>query len=368
MKIDLNSIDLTQFIKREGVVAGEKVFLIFPNHIGVKWTPNNKIYRSSVWNAQGEPVSLGFKKFANLLENPEVFKQPPEDLRGCEIIEKLDGSLLIWSLYKNELIVRTRGTIDASEQETGGEIALLKEKYPLIEAALREHADKEGTAFYSVLTEWVGGAHKIVLNYKGGPDIYLIGCVNHDDYSYFSQIALDDMAVRWELKRPEIYKFDTLTSASAAIKALRGKEGTCMYHCNGQEITKDKSDWYKHLHRMKSEISNFEKVVDVFIAQNYPSYQDFYKFIETTLDFELAEQAKGHMSKTCDAYKRVAPILEGFKTFVEKVRKLSNRKEQAVAIIGAYGDTNRAAMVFRCLDGKSLTPDDIKKLIFQVMK
>jgi hypothetical protein len=47
---------------------------------------------------------------------------------------------------------------------------------------------------------------------------------------------------------------------------------------------------------------------------------------------------------------------------------LPSRKEQAQLVISSYGETNRAAFVFKLLDGKSLGKEEYKKLLFQILK
>jgi hypothetical protein len=44
------------------------------------------------------------------------------------------------------------------------------------------------------------------------------------------------------------------------------------------------------------------------------------------------------------------------------------RKDAALAIIKAYGETNRASFAFKLLDGHPLTEKEYKKLIFQCLK
>jgi hypothetical protein len=51
-----------------------------------------------------------------------------------------------------------------------------------------------------------------------------------------------------------------------------------------------------------------------------------------------------------------------------RLRSLPSRKEQAQLVISSYGETNRAAFVFKLLDGKSLGKEEYKKLLFQVLK
>jgi hypothetical protein len=120
---------------------------------------------------------------------------------------------------------------------------------------------------------------------------------------------------------------------------------------------------------MKSELSNIEKVMDVWLEQGMPDYQTFYNYIFTTFDYELAEQCRGMISRIVDAKKEVDKIVWGMNIFVNtRLRLLSTRKEQAEQVISAYGNTNRASFLFKLLDGKSLSKEEYKKLLFQVLK
>ena len=121
MKVDLQAIDLTQFYVNERVLNGELVYLVIPQQIGAKWNKENKVFRSSVWNADGELISAGFPKFTNWGENPEVFPLPT-DLTGATIMEKLDGSLVVVYKYKGQFFLRTRGTTDATTLDNGHEL------------------------------------------------------------------------------------------------------------------------------------------------------------------------------------------------------------------------------------------------------
>ncbi len=81
---------------------------------------------------------------------------------------------------------------------------------------------------------------------------------------------------------------------------------------------------------MKSELSNIEKVLDVWLEQGMPDYQTFYNYIFTTFDFELAEQVKGMISRIVDGKKEVNKIVDGMNNFVNnRLRSLPSRKEQA---------------------------------------
>ena len=363
MKIDLDKVDRTQFMVHEHSLNGEIVHLIQPQHIGTKWTQDNKHMRSVVVNYEGEVISAGFPKFTNYGENPEHFPVPTS-LRNCTVMEKLDGSLLVVSKYKGQYILRTRGTVDASTMANGHELELFKEKF-----LKRLTHDTPDTWNVSILFEWVSPINKIVLNYGDEPDWYVVGIVHHSDYSLYSQEDLDMWAKNKGFKRPATYTFTDVNDLLQNVDQWKGKEGVCVYSKNDQTIHKVKGAWYLALHHMKSELSNIEKVMDVWLEQGMPDYNTFYNYIFTTFDYELAEQCKGMISRIADGKKEVNKIVDGMNDFVNnRLRSLSTRKEQAQLVISSYGETNRASFLFKLLDGKSLGKEEYKKLMFQVLK
>ena len=363
MKIDLDKVDRTQFMVHEHSLNGEIVHLIQPQHIGTKWTQDNKHMRSVVVNYDGEVISAGFPKFTNWGENPDNFPVP-NSLRNCTVMEKLDGSLLIVSKYNGQYILRTRGTVDASTLANGHELELFKEKF--LKSLTHDTPD---TWNVSILFEWVSPINKIVLNYGDEPDWYVVGIVHHSDYSLYSQEDLDMWAKNKGFKRPATYTFTDVNDLLQNVDQWKGKEGVCVYSKNDQSIHKVKGAWYLALHHMKSELSNIEKVMDVWLEQGMTDYNTFYNYIVTTFDFELAEQIKGMISRIVDGKKEVNKIVDGMNSFVNnRLRSLPSRKEQAQLVISSYGETNRASFLFKLLDGKSLGKEEYKKLMFQVLK
>jgi len=361
MKINLETLDLTQFMAHQHMVAGEVVTLVQPQHIGTKWTQDNKHLRSSVWNSEGELISAGFPKFTNWGENPEHFPVP-SSLKNCTVVEKLDGSLLIVSKYKGQYILRTRGTVDASTLANGHELELFKEKF--LKSLTHDTPD---TWNVSILFEWVSPINKIVLNYGDEPDWYVVGLVNHNDYSLYSQSELDIWAKNKGFKRPVTYTFPSIDDLIKDVETWKGKEGVVIYSPVG--IHKRKGFWYLTLHHLKSELSNIEKVMDVWLEQGMPDYGTFYNYIFNTFDYELAEQCKGMISKIVDAKKEVDKIVWGMNLFINtRLRSLPTRKEQAQVVIASYGETNRASFLFKMLDNKPLGKEEYKKLMFQVLK
>ena len=362
MKIDIQKVDLTQFMVHEHSLNGEIVYLIQPQHIGTKWTQDNKHMRSVVVNYAGEVISAGFPKFTNWGENPDHFPVP-NSLKHCTVVEKLDGSLLIVSKYNGQYILRTRGTVDASTLANGHELEIFKN------TILSKLADNNDTWDYSVLFEWLSPINKIVLNYGDEPSWRLIGFINHINYSLAQQDMLDAMAKKYGFDRPPTYTFSSVEDLLKDVDQWRGKEGVVVYSKNDQMLHKVKGAWYLALHHMKSELSNIEKVIDVWLEQGMPDYQTFYNYIFTTFDYELAEQCRGMISNLCDGRKEVDKIIDHMHGFINgKVRNLTSRKEQALTILNSYGETNRSGYLFKILDNKPLEKDDYKKLMFQVLK
>ena len=362
MKIDIQKVDLTQFMVHEHSLNGEIVHLIQPQHIGTKWTQDNKHMRSVVVNYAAEVISAGFPKFTNWGENPDHFPVP-NSLKHCTVVEKLDGSLLIVTKYNGQYILRTRGTVDASTLANGHELELFKN------TILSKLTDNNDTWDYSVLFEWLSPINKIVLNYGDEPSWRLIGFINHINYSLAQQDMLDAMAKKYGFDRPPTYTFSSVEDLLKDVDQWRGKEGVVVYSKNDQMLHKVKGAWYLALHHMKSELSNIEKIIDVWLEQGMPDYQTFYNYIFTTFDYELAEQCRGMISRICDAKKEVDMIVSGMNEFVNnRLKTLPTRKLQAEQVISAYGNTNRASFLFKLLDGKSLGKEEYKKLLFQVLK
>lgn len=366
MKIDLNNtIDTTQFMVHQHLLNGEVLHLIQPQHIGAKWTWENKIFRSSVWNNDGYPVSLGFYKFVNLGENPEVFPVPT-NLKNSVITDKLDGSLLVVSKYKGQYILRTRGTVDATKIDNGYELEIFKEKY----LNLLERENINETWDVSYLFEWLTASkdHSIIIKYDNVPEWILIGAVRHNDYSLFTQDELNAFASIIGFKRPEQFNFDTVDELVETVTGWKNREGIVLYTQNGQMLHKIKSDDYKKKHAFKSE-ATLENTLELFLNFGYPSFNDFKQKIGELYDWECVTMVTGHMSNICDAWKEVQKIISGFNSFVENVLKpLPTRKDQALKVIQSYGESGRASMVFTLLDNKPLSNEQIKKVLYQVMK
>jgi len=372
VKIDLKSIDREHFRVDEHIViaTGETVYLVYPDPDAPspEWNSQNKIFRSSVWNYDGELISAGFPKFMNWGENSINFPVP-KSLDNCTVVEKVDGSLFIVSKYRNQYIFRTRRKLDATELPNGHEIEIFKEL--ILPKISRIFPDE--TWPVSWLFEWTSPNQQIVINYGDRPRFRFVGMIDHNDYTIVEQELLDQVAQNNGLERPMTHKFTSLESLITEVNKWEGAEGVCVY--KNQSIHKVKSAWYLVRHRLATELSSRDKVIKLWVASGRPKYNDFFNQIAEEFDFELATKVRGDISIICDAYKEVLEIIKGFQKFiVERLNPLGSalekgpRKEMAKIVLSSYGKTNRANFVFKLAEGRELSDEDIEKLLYQCIK
>jgi len=359
MKLAIDKIDITDFNVQDCQFAGDDCVWIFPKLEGTKWTTDNLHQRSSIWRkSDGLLVSAGFKKFFNWAQEPTIYPPPDALTKKINVVEKLDGSCLVVSKYKGELITRTRRAL-AKTMLNGDEISLFEKKHP-------EVFNNPMLDTHSLLFEWMTPSNRIVVGYEA-PEIRLIGAVDHDTYAYASQKELDSYAHNIGVKRPKYFSFTSIEEMLANIAVLKGEEGVCVYYGNDQHIRKIKSDWYLSVHNFRNAM-NLKNIVDLYLILEQPDYENFCLAVLNQYQYEGLAMAKPLISMICDGMKEVKRIEEGMKTFIaSKLRSLPNRKLQAEMILSSYGTTNRADMVFTLLDNKPLNQGQTKKLLFQVL-
>jgi len=361
MKIDLSLIDREQFIVSEHIIAGETCFLVNPQHIGTKWSKDNLHLRSSLWNSQGELISASYPKFFNWQEHPEIYPLPTS-LENVNLINKEDGSTLIVSKYKGQLIVRTRGTVDATKLDNGHEIAVLMQRYPkAFEMPRAGPMSKE--YHYSLIFEWVSPINKIVLDYGSEPDIYLTGMILHENYELVDQKFLDAIANNvLKVKRPQRYTFNTIDEMLSAVSALEGKEGVCVYYNGDQNIRKVKSVRYLALHRFK-EKATLPNTLDLFFAQGCPDLETFRENLVRDFDHECLALVDGFAQKIVETYNNVKKSIDLIKISVEGAKHLYDSRRLMALWIQANYSGLLTAVAFKMLDGRELDAKQVRKLM-----
>lgn len=354
--------DPEQFNIKDCIIAGDECVLITPKGLSIEWNDDNKVFRSSIWRKSDmHPVSLGFKKFTNLGEQPTF--EPMDDYDDLEFVRKLDGSLLIVSQYKGELIVRTRGTIDATQLANGHEIEFLKNKYPVAFNNFWLDTEK-----FTLLFEWTTPTNRIVLQESEEPTLWLIGIVGHQTdsfmgpwtpYNYFSQQDLDIQARVLGVSRPERYTLN-LQNVAEYLKDETSIEGVVIYANGGQILKKVKTPSYLYKHRVFTGVKTVDHLFDLFVEYGCSNRENFETLLATNYDWELVEALKNLIDELYtkwDAIKKQVFCIELYlrdPDFLEL-----DRKRKAQKILELFPDCSGIA--FAVLDGKVIPPEKLWK-------
>jgi hypothetical protein len=347
--------DPEQFNFKDVTIAGDECLLITPDSIKCKWNAENERFRSIIIRKSDHKViSHGLKKFTNFFENPDF--QPWNSEWKFEARHKYDGSCAIISKHNGELIFRTRGTASAYYHDNGNEIDFLIGKYPALFDSVYLLGEK-----YTIICEWVTPSRIICLREFDEPTLVLLGVVVNETGDYLSQAWVDMIARDWKMERPKRYEYNSISECIADVEAWVGREGVVLYSPDGNTLKKIKSSHYLSLHRLSFGIKNISNVLDVFMeSSRFVESKDFYNYVVTTLDFEIAERVKDDITKITEAYGKFIHSVNTIERAMEYISKLDSRKKQAMAI-QEHWDGWLIPCAFSLLDNKPLDDKLVKK-------
>jgi hypothetical protein len=256
--------------------------------------------------------------------------------------------------------MRTRGTVTYAIQNNAPDFELLPQKYPKVVEFLKENQH------ITLLFELVTPNNVIVVRPKE-IDFYLLGAINKDNMTVVSSSEMTDI---WRqvgpIQTPQTFTFNSTTKLSEIIQHIKnwkGKEGIVVSYNNNQNRIKLKSDWYLFCHRVKSQLSSTNNLIEFYVEKGMPSAEDFYAAIETEFDYEIAVQLKSEIEKICEAGSKAKKYIDNILEMVHDIRKVETRKEQAAMIKRNYSENSSYA--FAILDNKEITKQQWFKLIEQ---
>lgn len=341
--------------------CGLDCYLIVPQ-IGTKWNSNNLYLRSIVVDKEGEVLSCGFPKFFNYQEKPECYPDPQNFNDWC-VESKLDGSLLIADYVNGRFNMRTRGTVSYKIQENASDFDLILEKYPKVIDYTTNNSH------YSLLFEILSPNNVIVIRPQE-VQFYFLGAI---DKRNLKLVHGPELLEIWRgigcPLTPKRYQFDNLKDLSQIVnlvKNWKGEEGIVVSYNKGQNKIKIKSDWYNFLHRVKSQLNSENNLIEYYIERGMPSYEDFFKCIETEFDFEIATQLSSLIQRVTETGEEIKNHIKKIEEFVHEIRNFPSRREIAEAIKRNHKENS--ALAFSILDEKLITPKQYFDLIKERLK
>lgn len=132
------------------------------------WTPETTQCRGLVTDTSGKVLARPFPKFWNLAEHasPNLPDIPDEPF---EVLDKLDGSLIIVYRYQGRVCANTRGSF-TSDQAIAALEWLLSPQSPAFDVRLDE----------TWLFEWIAPDNRIVVNYGDRRECVLLDVIDNE--------------------------------------------------------------------------------------------------------------------------------------------------------------------------------------------
>jgi len=272
------------------------------------------------------------------------------------------NSCLIISKHNDELIVRTRGTVDATKLSNGHEIEFLKNKYPKV---FDNHYINSGR--YTLLFEWTTPTNRIVLAETTEPCLWLIGMVFHcsEDgfYEYVHQEHLDLVSEFLEVKRPKTYSIsftENIEKLKKDIEPLVDIEGVVVYDESGQILKKIKTLRYLELHKVFTGIKSVDHLFDIFVEYGQPKREKFEELLATNFDWELVTTLKPLFDELYLKMDKINLEINRLKIYFTKPDFVALDRKGKAQKINQYF-SSYSGIAFAMLDGKDLPPHKVWK-------
>lgn len=194
-----------------------------------------------------EIVSYPFDKFFNLNEVPEtnetLVKSWINESDYVWATDKIDGSTIIVSKYKNKPLITTNGSFENDQTKWAKE--LFDEKYPEFLGNMKND--------YTYIFELIHPENKIVLDYNGEKSLYLLNVRDMKTEKLIPLCDVHNIAKEFGFKLPEVYDFKDLDTMVHLAHTMTGvnKEGWVIRIGVGKDeyMVKLKLDEYFAMHK-----------------------------------------------------------------------------------------------------------------------
>lgn len=349
--------------------------LITPTHAGAvanaPWTKDTLHYRSLIETLDEKIVSIGAKKFFNLGMGPEGLSITADHVAAAvslgeigDVIAttKIDGSLLIRSVYNGKVILRTRGSFGYEHLANSHEVEeIFKADYPKLWDPTLYPED-------SLLFEWVSPENVIVLKYED-PALTLIGGINHGDLTYLRMTELKVVSADLGIPLVPYFNLSSRWGFEQLLKSMYTRQDIEGYviRLNGeQDWVKIKATSYLTKHALKSTLTT-EGLADLYFEWVEPSFLTFAFKFKKAYDEETYLWALGAISCLYDGIAEWRKMLSHMQQNATS-RVGWTRKDAATKGLEEYGKTKKFSAYMHFWEKRALEQDLKKSLLLQVTK
>jgi RNA ligase len=308
-----------------------------------KWDDITMQCRGLILDHEGNVVAIPFRKFFNYNEPNAVI---PEGIPM--ILKKMDGSLIIATVWEDKLIVATRGSFVSIQAIMAKD--LLENKYKELKNKYKEITKL--IMIYSGdtwLFELIGPSNQIVVSYPEDK-LVLLACINNE---LGTELNLSTYRTFWNIVEEYPATWDNNTIQYLKSLNIPNEEGFVLKWNNNYRL-KVKFDDYLALHRIVTRLS--KKMVLEWIAEGKRSDELMKKVPE-----EFGEWIR---DITKEAYSRYVEIFALCTNFVISSKyKETSRKEIALLTIKQFPMFQ--AIIFNIIDNKN---KETVKNIWKIVK
>lgn len=344
-------------------VSGNDFTLIFPKKNVWDWNDDERFLRSIVVDKNGYVVSCGWPKFGNYGEffnDTKLLEDTLKNNQPVKFTNKEDGTLCIRSIFDNQVVLRTRGTL-YGELPKGNSFKdrffNVAKKYPMI-------LNFDWMNDCSLLFEYVSPNNKIVVNYKED-DLIFIGCVFHN-LQLSTWDELEKIANEGKLNLVKVHNLPK--NPSTILNEIKDwkEEGIVVRYNGGQNLIKFKSAYYLAQHRIKYSV-NYKFLVEFVELSGIKSEQELINELKKcNYDYEIIEiiipfykRYEKVIEFINDSMKEAENLLSSFST--NKIREVDKRKELAIYIKDKKKHIK--TFVFNLYDGNFNKINNLKRKI-----
>lgn len=293
------------------------------------WTPETMACRGLITDLDLNIVARPFPKFFNYEQH-----QGPLPDGKFEVYEKMDGSLIIATLYEGKLVVATRGSFTSDQA---------------LHAAKLLNEDYVGAEFLpnkTYLFEVIYPENRIVVDYKGRDELVLLAIIHTPSGQEFP-LPTKNWGSIPVVNRYQELEDERKISGLTAETGRENFEGYVVRWENGFRL-KMKFEEYKRLHRLVTgvnaktiwELLKAGKGIEELLT-HVPD--EFYSWVKDTTDnLELNYEAVEVVTK-CQFEEIAQDLIECYGRFEDAPRKDFAKR----AMKSTYSD-----ILFQMLDGK----------------